>query len=225
MAATNYTYSIANDFPATGLASDRLAKEIRDSSIVTALDKITTSDDVCNIWFKDALSAADKTTLDGDTTSPAGGLIAAHSGEPLPTAVAPVILEPTGDSAKNLQALGVEFEAELNTDTSKSVQFSENRDVQGVNVQIANHQPGPNGDSMRVAIEAPDGQGGWVEVRVLARGEEEDSGCPVPSNGSVVVVSEGTATIPPALRITATYTCVKTTGDKPLVHMIFRTWL
>jgi hypothetical protein len=83
MAATKYTYSIADDFPATGLASDRLAQEIGESSIVTALDRIDTSGDVCDIWFKDALSSADKTTLDGDTTDPAGGLIAAHDGEPL----------------------------------------------------------------------------------------------------------------------------------------------
>lgn len=225
MAATNYSYSIASDFPATGLASDRLASEITASSIVTALDKITTSGDTCNIWFKDALSSADQTTLDGDTTGPAGGLIAAHSGEPLPSPVAPVILEPTGNSAKDLQALGVEFEAELDTATAKSVQFDEERDIQGVNVQVVNHQAGPAGDSMRVAIEAPDGQGGWVEVRVLARGEASDSGCPVPASGTVVVVSEGTATLPTALRITATYTCVKTSGDKPLVHMLFRTWL
>lgn len=225
MAETKYTYSIADDFPEAGIASDRLAQDIQNSSIVTALDRIGTSGDVCDIYFKDALSAADKTTLDGDTTNPAGGLIAAHSGEHLPDAVAPVILEPTGNSAKNLQALGVEFEANLDTETSKSVQFDEERDVQGVSVQVMNHQHGPSGDTMRVAIEAPDGQGGWVEVRVLARGEASDSGCPVPSSGSVNVVSEGTATLPTALRITATYSCAKTTGDKPLVHMLFRTWL
>jgi len=225
MATTNYVYSVANDFPATGLASDRLAQEIQESSIVTALDRIDTSEDVCNIYFKDALSAADKTTLDGDTTNPAGGLLAAHSGEPLPNAVAPVILEPTGNSAKNLQAYGVEFEADLNQSTSKSVQFDETRDVQGVSVQVVNHQPGPSGDTMRVAIEAPDGQGGWVEVRVLARGEATGSGCPVPTNGNVIAVSEGTASLPTALRITTTYNCVKTAGDKPLIHMIFRTWL
>jgi hypothetical protein len=60
---TKYTYSIATDFPGTGLASDRMDQDIRDSSIVTALDRIDVAGDVCDIWFKDALSAEDKTTL------------------------------------------------------------------------------------------------------------------------------------------------------------------
>lgn len=225
MADTKYTYSIANDFPATGLAEDRFDQEIRASAITIAFDKIHTSDDVCELWFKDALPAADKTILDGDTTNPSGGLIAAHGGEPLPSVVSPVILEPTGSSAKSLQAYGEEFEADLNGETTHNVSFDEVRDIQGVTVQVRDGQAGPNGDTMRVAIEAPDGEGGWVEARALARGNTAGSGVPVPPNGTVVVVSEGTATLPTALRITATYNCVKTTGDKPLVHMIFRTWL
>lgn len=225
MAATKYTYSIANDFPATGLASDRLAQEISESAITIALDKIATSDDVCDIWFKDALPAADKTILDGDTSAPAGGLIAAHSGEPLEDAVAPVILEPTGSSKKNLQVIVTEFEADLNGATEFPVQFSEERDVQGVNIYLTNHQSGPNGDTMRVAIQAPDGEGGWVDYRALARGAAAGSAGPVPGSGVVVVVSEGTATLPAALRILTTYNCAKTAGDKPLINMMFRTWL
>lgn len=80
MAATKYTYSISGDF--TGLVSpyirpdtDRLTQEIRESAIVTALDYINTSGDDCDIWFKDALSSGDQTTLDS--------LVAAHTGEPL----------------------------------------------------------------------------------------------------------------------------------------------
>ena len=76
--ATKYTYSIANDFPGGKANSDNLTTEIAASSIVTALDRIGITGDVIDIWFKDALSAADKTTLDNDTTGPAGGLIAAH---------------------------------------------------------------------------------------------------------------------------------------------------
>ena len=74
--ATAYSYSIQNDFPNRKVATDRLAQEIQSSSIVTALDRIDTSGDDCSVWFKDALSAGDKTTL--------GGLVAVHSGEPLP---------------------------------------------------------------------------------------------------------------------------------------------
>lgn len=76
MAATKYTYSIQNDFPNHKVASDRLKKEIQDSAIVTALDRIATTGDDCDIWFKDALSSGDQATLDT--------IVANHSGEPLP---------------------------------------------------------------------------------------------------------------------------------------------
>lgn len=74
---TTYTYSIASDFPGGKVNTTNFVSEIRASSIVTALTGINTDGDVLSIFFKDVLSAADKTTLDGDTTGPAGGLIAA----------------------------------------------------------------------------------------------------------------------------------------------------
>lgn len=77
---TKYTYSIANDFPNGAVAPAKLKREISASSIVTALDRIDTAGDVCDVWFKDPLSAGDKTTLDNDTTAPSGGLIGAHDG-------------------------------------------------------------------------------------------------------------------------------------------------
>lgn len=75
---TKYTYNLANDFPDGVINSTKLASEIAVSSIVTALDRIDVSGNVIDIWFRDALSAANRTTLDGDVTTPAGGLIAAH---------------------------------------------------------------------------------------------------------------------------------------------------
>ena len=74
---TTYTYSIANDFPSGKVNTTNFASEIEASSIVTALYGINTSGDEIDVIFKDALSVADKTTLDGNTTGPAGGLIAA----------------------------------------------------------------------------------------------------------------------------------------------------
>jgi hypothetical protein len=76
MAATDYTYSISEDFPNGKVNSDTLTVEIQDSSIVTALDKINTAGDVCDIWFKDALSSGDQTTLDA--------VVAAHQGNAPP---------------------------------------------------------------------------------------------------------------------------------------------
>jgi hypothetical protein len=84
MAATKYTYSISQDIVAGAVDSNRLTHEIDDSSIVTALQHIDTTGDELDVWFSDALSAGDKTTLDGDTTNPCGGIIGNHSGIPWP---------------------------------------------------------------------------------------------------------------------------------------------
>jgi hypothetical protein len=76
MPATKYTYSIFSDFPNHIVATDRLSQEIRASSIVTVLQGINTIGDVCDIWFAAALSGPEQTTLNG--------LVAVHSGTPLP---------------------------------------------------------------------------------------------------------------------------------------------
>lgn len=100
MAATKYTYSISADFPNTKVASDRLVLEIQSSAIVTALDRIDTAGDVCDIWFKDALSAGDETVLDG--------LVAAHTGDPLPSEAQPVTLASTAADDDNRLRVSVE---------------------------------------------------------------------------------------------------------------------
>lgn len=82
MAATKYTYSISGDFPNAKVSLDRLSEEIQTSPIVTALDYVNAAGDDCDIWFKDALSGGDETLLDG--------IVAAHSGEPLPEAATPI---------------------------------------------------------------------------------------------------------------------------------------
>jgi len=72
---TTYTYSIANDFPGGKINSEKLTIAIQYSSILTPLQSINTSGDVVSILFADALSVGDKTTLDGNQSHPAGGLI------------------------------------------------------------------------------------------------------------------------------------------------------
>ena len=84
MAETTYTYSISQDIIAGAVDPTRLSHEIDDSSISTALARIDTSGDTLDVVFADALSAGDKTTLDGDTTNPCGGIIGNHSGIPWP---------------------------------------------------------------------------------------------------------------------------------------------
>lgn len=72
MAETKYTYSIATDTANALLASDSLEKSIRESAILHALASVVSLGDVLDISFRDAISAGDKTTLDG--------LVSAHTG-------------------------------------------------------------------------------------------------------------------------------------------------
>lgn len=75
MAATKYTFSISGDFPNAKVATDSLASEIQASAITKALDFINTNADVCDVWFKDQLSAGEEVYL--------VNIVAAHEGEPL----------------------------------------------------------------------------------------------------------------------------------------------
>jgi hypothetical protein len=72
--STSYTYALSA-FPA-GINEDRFVKEIRESSVVTALDGVSTSGSTVSVVFKDELSGNDQLTLDG--------IVAQHSGQPLP---------------------------------------------------------------------------------------------------------------------------------------------
>lgn len=87
---TTYTYSIANDFPNGKVNTTKLHEEIAVSPIITSLSGINTTEDVLTIVFKADLSSEDKTILDGDTSGPAGGLIAAHDNEPSINPVQPI---------------------------------------------------------------------------------------------------------------------------------------
>lgn len=113
---TTYTYSIVNDCPGGKVNTNKLALAIRASSIATALDRIDTSGDVMNIFFKDVLSVLDKTTLDGNLggvlgTHPAGGLIASTDNTPDPSISAVQLADHTGA----LLTLGVDGRSLLTT--------------------------------------------------------------------------------------------------------------
>jgi len=75
MASVKYTYSIVNDFPNKKVSIDRLTQEIQKSPIVIAIDYLNKSGDICDIYFKDSLTAGDNLILDG--------IISVHDGTPL----------------------------------------------------------------------------------------------------------------------------------------------
>lgn len=75
---TQFVYSILNDFPGGKVYTSNLQDEIGQSSITANVVSIDTVNDVLTITFDTDLTSEEKTTLDGDTSGPAGGLIAAH---------------------------------------------------------------------------------------------------------------------------------------------------
>lgn len=99
-----YSYTISTDFPGGAANASKLQAEIELSGIATALDyvngPINTNGDTIDIVFAASLSAGDKTTLDGDATGPAGGLIAAHDNSPNAADAAPVTISNADFSTK-----------------------------------------------------------------------------------------------------------------------------
>jgi len=95
MAETKYSYDIAADLPGGQVNVGQLQTEIQASGISMALSRIESADGTLSysvmtggtldVYFKDALSAGDKTLLDGDTTGPAGGLLSLHVAQPTKT--------------------------------------------------------------------------------------------------------------------------------------------
>jgi hypothetical protein len=81
---TKYSYTLPADIP-QGVAVGNLQNEINapDSGVTIQVDHIDASPTTLDIYMKDVLAAGEKTALDGDTTAPAGGLLAAHDPTPL----------------------------------------------------------------------------------------------------------------------------------------------
>lgn len=96
--ATKYAYTAA-DFSG-GFNLDNYLTELAASSIVTAPDLVQTKvvGGAPDLWFKDQLSAADKTTLDGGATQTeehpplAGSLLKDHDGSATPAEDPPITL-------------------------------------------------------------------------------------------------------------------------------------
>ena len=96
MANQKYTYA-RTSFPNESVNLDRLTKEIQDSEITTALNSISSWQDVVEIEFKATLSTGDEDILDG--------IVAEHPGTPLPSSNQPslVSLVTTDPLTKSVQ--------------------------------------------------------------------------------------------------------------------------
>lgn len=84
MSLAEYTYAFS-DFPNGKVDTDRLYQEIVGSTITIALSQIQTIGTACKLYFKAVLPDNDVAVLDG--------LVANHSGEPLPVEKPKVELE------------------------------------------------------------------------------------------------------------------------------------
>jgi hypothetical protein len=78
MSSEKYSYEVDTQFPNHKVNGSSLHNEVDSSDIVTVLEGINVnppeSPGMCDIWFVDALSTEDETTLDG--------IVAAHQGDP-----------------------------------------------------------------------------------------------------------------------------------------------
>jgi hypothetical protein len=100
MPDTPRNYSISNDFPGATIGvvnTTKLKAEILASSITTVLNRIDTDGDTISIVFNATLTAGEATTLDNDTTNPAGGLIAAHNSSPMLNSPHAATTDPTNN--------------------------------------------------------------------------------------------------------------------------------
>lgn len=152
MAQTKYTYSIATDTANAALASDALKSEYEASSIVTALDYITALGDVLDIYCKDALSAGDKTTLDGLVTAHTGvGL----SGDPSEVNIIdPIMNKPFADAdGFRARFKGISGTATKDTTTNIDYELTEDRYINGVRLMLKDHVDGDYVDFQIIDID------------------------------------------------------------------------
>jgi len=152
MAEQSYQYSIANDFPDGAVNIVNLESEIRESDIITALDRIVVSEDNIYIIFKDTLSTNDKTTLDGDATNPASGLILSHNNDDDASIIQEVeIMEENIKTGGHYQAQGVKIEIPQGSGiiTNKDVSFPH-----PVSIMAAewNNKPEIDGDEISFVV-------------------------------------------------------------------------
>jgi hypothetical protein len=193
MAATEYTYAIDVDTANGKVNLDALTREIAASSIVVALDHLDTSGNTLSVWMKDALTAGDKTTLDG--------VVAAHEGA---ATEAGMIIE------------GDRFVATVNTTTDHATTFAEFRYVSGASIKVADRYPG---DKVNFEVWHPAG----TEPLAVYGNNIPIPADGVVEWGTIASEEEGRADIPAGIELRVVYTSVAPSGTAPEVCIFYRT--
>ena len=209
MASTKYVYSIQNDTPNHTVNSDRLTNEIRASSIVTALDYITTNGDELDIWFKDVLSSGDQTTLTG--------VVNTTSGEPYPQQVDNVNIASAASTAvimsqeKGFQDLtghnfykkGIHITAAFGTTTDFYLKFTTNMYLSGGGFWCGS--TAVSGDYVTVQIVDKDNILGYGAGLVLATFIDTDFCWP---NKTWEVLTNDAKLVPPGIYLRMRYVSI-----------------
>ncbi len=89
------TFSVLDDMPDSpaGVVNQmNLETDIIASAITKTFVSMRTDGDILSILFDDDLTAGDETILHGDSTGPAGGLIAAHDNTATPDVTTKVVM-------------------------------------------------------------------------------------------------------------------------------------
>ncbi len=138
MAQTTYTYSIAVDVTSGAVRPGQLSKEIATSSIVIAVERIDVTGDVLDVVMKDAISAGDKTTLDG--------LVQAHVitdplDEPRESDGTPIVRPRAFVSSDGYRFRGTGISGTITAGTEGSVDYklTEDRMINAVHLMLENH--------------------------------------------------------------------------------------
>lgn len=210
MAISKYSFSVSTDFSNQKVNLAGLTQDIQASSIVTAIDHIDLEGDDCDVWFKDALSIDDETTL--------GTVVAAHTGEVATTpktdeGVQYVTILP-GKSGRMLIIEGIQFDASADADTNGDLTLTETREIQGAVVEVANHE---KGDYVELLVAAPDGEPYYGAVV----GQFAKTVYIPPSGKIDPIVSESTASFPAGFKFRMKYHAVAG-GSAREVYVAFR---
>jgi hypothetical protein len=209
--ASSFVYTIATDIVSGKLDVSRLAKEIQDAPAITiALDDIVVDGPTFTVSFKADLPAPDKTALDGNTLGPAGGIIGAHSGEPLESNVAPVMVCPPGDETLSFVCRGRQFTIEpaatTADDLAPGVQVSAQGAVFFAEGRVA-------GDKLKLEIvEPPSTVVATLAVDLF-----------VPSDGPFSVMSDATRSMTATQVLRCTYEAAVGGGTRTLTAH-YRLW-
>lgn len=205
MAEITYQYSISDDTATGNIDGSKLKLEIQNTStILVSLNRIDTFGDTIYIIFNDSLDSGELSTLDT--------LVAIHDGIPVITSQTVRIQEATM-AERQLSLKGIMFTANLDSDTSYDMFFTEDRELQIVNAYIKNHS---DGDYIELSVHVPDSSdymvGKFAETVYI------------PPDGRITPEpSFDTTTIPAYLLIRFTYHSTANSGPKPLIVAHLRT--